>query len=52
MNEKLLAESDAWAESINFAVTHELDGRLAYALAKAFGVIPTPEKKMPNRQAK
>lgn len=26
----LLAESDAWAESLNYAVMHELDGRLAY----------------------
>src|SRR5215469_8992934 len=47
IREKLLAESDDWAESINFAVRHETDGRLAYALAKAFGVIPSPEKKMP-----
>src|SRR5262249_238578 len=47
MNEKLLTESDAWAESINFAVKHETDGRVAYALAKSFGAIPSPEKKMP-----
>ena len=45
VKERLLAESDAWAESVNFAVTHELDGRLAYRLLVAFSVIPTcPEK--------
>ena len=49
--ERLLAESDAWAESINFAVTHELDGRLAYRLAKDFGAIPSPEKNVqPQKQ--
>jgi hypothetical protein len=43
--EMLIAESHAWAESINFAVTHELDGRLAFKLAQLFGVIPSPPKK-------
>jgi hypothetical protein len=44
--EMWIAESHAWAESINFAVTHELDGRLAYRLCEAFGVIPpSPSKK-------
>jgi transposase-like protein len=43
--EKLLAESDAWLESINFAVTHETDGRLAYRLSEAFGIIPSLSKK-------
>src|SRR5262250_1020241 len=47
IREKLLAESDDWAESINFAVRHETDGRLAYRLLKAFGAIPNPEKKVP-----
>ena len=41
MKAKLLAESDAWLESINFAVTHETDARLAYKLSEAFGIIPT-----------
>ena len=46
--EKLLAESDAWLESINFAVETELHGELALRLCTAFGivpVIPSPEKK-------
>jgi hypothetical protein len=43
--EMWIAESHAWAESINFAVTHELDGRLAFKLAQLFGVIPSPPKK-------
>jgi hypothetical protein len=43
--ERLLAESDAWLESINFAVRHETDGRLACKLSEAFGAIPpSPEK--------
>jgi len=46
IREKLLAESDDWAESINFAVRHETDGRLAYKLLQAFGAIPNPEKKV------
>jgi hypothetical protein len=41
----LLGESDAWLESINFAVTHETDGRLAYKLSQLFGIIPSPSKK-------
>lgn len=48
MKEKLLAESDDWLESINFAVTHETDGALALRLCTAFGIvpiIPSPEKK-------
>ena len=45
MKQKLLAESDAWLESINFAVTHETDGRLAYKLSEVFGIIPSPSKK-------
>ncbi len=40
LREKLLGESDDWLESINFAVTHELNGLLAYTLLKDFGVIP------------
>ena len=43
--EKLLAESDDWLESINFAVTHETDARLAYKLSEAFGIIPSLSKK-------
>ena len=43
---RLLAESDAWLESINFAVTHETDGRLAYKLSEVFGIIPSPSKKV------
>ena len=43
--ERLLAESDAWLESINFAVTHEPDGRLGYKLSELFGIIPSPSKK-------
>jgi hypothetical protein len=41
----LLGESDAWLESINFAVTHEADGRLACKLSEAFGIIPSLSKK-------
>src|SRR5215470_13598208 len=44
---KLLGESDDWAESINFAVRHETDGRLAYKLLQAFGAIPSAEKRVP-----
>jgi DNA-binding CsgD family transcriptional regulator len=44
---RLLGESDDWVESINFAVRHEMDGRLAYQLAKDFGVIPSPAKNLP-----
>ena len=40
----LLGEADAWAESINYAVTHETDAALAYRLLQDFGVIPSPEK--------
>ena len=42
---RLLAESDDWLESINFAVTRELDGRLGYKLSEAFGIIPSLSKK-------
>jgi DNA-binding CsgD family transcriptional regulator len=48
MKEKLLAESDAWLESINFAVETEPHGEMAFRLALAFGIIPViprPEKK-------
>ena len=45
MKEKLLAESDAWLESINFAVTHEMDGALALRLCTAFGIVPSLSKK-------
>jgi hypothetical protein len=41
---RLLGESDDWLESINFAVTHETDARLACKLSEAFGIIPTREK--------
>jgi hypothetical protein len=43
--ERLLAESEAWLESINFAVTQEPDGRLAYKLSEVFGIIPSLSKK-------
>jgi DNA-binding CsgD family transcriptional regulator len=43
--EKLVAESDAWRESLSFAVAHETDGRLAYKLSEAFGIIPSLSKK-------
>ena len=43
--ERLLGESDDWLESINFAVTHETDARLAYKLSEAFGIIPSLSKK-------
>jgi hypothetical protein len=41
LKEQLISESDDWLESINFAVTHETDGRLGYRLCQAFAVIPT-----------
>jgi hypothetical protein len=48
---KLLGESDSWLESINFAVTHEMNGEIAFRLLRAFGAIPSPEKKAePQRQ--
>lgn len=28
-------------ESINYAVTHEIDGKMSYKLLKDFGVIPS-----------
>jgi transposase-like protein len=46
--EKLIAEADAWRESIAFVVETELDGEMAFRLAQAFGIIPViprPEKK-------
>ncbi len=50
VKERLLAEADDWTESINFAVTHETDGSLAYRLLKDFAVIPTREQLKPRRQ--
>jgi Helix-turn-helix domain len=47
---KLVAESDSWLESIDFAVTHELDGRLGYKLCEAFGIIPSLEKNVPAKK--
>jgi hypothetical protein len=43
--EKLLGESDAWLESVNFAVAHELNGQLAFRLSQLFEIIPFPSKK-------
>jgi hypothetical protein len=45
LRERLLGESDDWLESINFAVTHETDARLAYKLSEALGIIPSLSKK-------
>jgi hypothetical protein len=47
LREKVLAESDDWAESLNFCVRTELNGAMAYKLAKAFGVIPSLDKNVP-----
>jgi hypothetical protein len=40
---RLLA--DDWAESLNFVVRTELNGAMAYRLARAFGVVPSLSKK-------
>lgn len=53
IRERLLAEAEAWVESLNFAVTSELKGKLAYRLLKYFGVIPSPENNVqPENQSK
>ena len=47
LKHRLLGESDAWLESLNHAITHEMNGALAYKLLQAFGVVPRPEKNVP-----
>jgi hypothetical protein len=41
LREILIAGADRWVDSINFAVDHELNGKLAFQLLVAFGVIPS-----------
>jgi hypothetical protein len=48
--EKLVAEADAWRESIAFVVETETDGRLGYRLAEAFGIIPTIVLNVPAKK--
>jgi hypothetical protein len=45
MRAALLAESGDWVESLSRAVRHEMDGKLAFKLARAFGAIPSPARK-------
>jgi hypothetical protein len=45
----ILGESDAWAESLHYAVTHETDGKLSYRLLKDFGVIPSAVEPEPEK---
>jgi hypothetical protein len=49
----LLANADAWVDSINFAVDHETKGKLAFKLLVAFGVIPsTPQAPIEEQVAR
>jgi hypothetical protein len=52
LKERLLGESDDWVESINFAVTHEVNGALAYQLLKDFGVIPVHDQDVAASRAR
>jgi hypothetical protein len=52
VRERLIGSADRWIESINFALDHELDGRLALELAERFGVIPPqPVNAGPTQQS-
>jgi IS30 family transposase len=45
MRAALLAESGDWVESLSRAVRHEMDGKLAFKLARAFDAIPSLVRK-------
>ena len=50
---ELLANADAWVDSINFAVDHQTKGKLAFKLLVAFGVIPsTPQAPIEEQVAR
>jgi transposase len=46
LKEKLLGNSEAWLESLNYRIDNETDGEMAFRLLERFGVIPP--KKSPH----
>ena len=44
----LLGKVHAWAESIKYAVAHEINGEVAHGLPKDFGVIPSTVEQEPE----